>query len=56
MANIPKAHTHHSWHNVESVTRTDNIETHGYETLTIWFTDGSSSHLTIHYTDFEEEE
>ena len=55
--NMDKAHTHHSWHNVEEVTKdTTVIETHGFETITIWFKDGSSSHLTIHYAGFKEEE
>ena len=49
------AHTHHSWHNVKKVTKTDNIDSDGYETLTIWFMDGSSSHITIHYIKEEEE-
>jgi len=51
------AHTHHSWHNVEKVTKdTTTIKTHGFESITIWFKDGYSSHLVIHYADFKEEE
>lgn len=52
---MARHHTHHSWHNVESVTKdTTSIEANGFETITIWFKDGSSSHLVIHYLEEEE--